>query len=263
MRKRNSNNKSKWIITAIIIVIVEIIAAVLIHFLSPKFCSEISADGILGYIGTCVSTLGSLFVGVVAILQSNKANEIAENAQEFDSWHFKMDIRPFIIVSDIKCETMSINNVLMKNEKPIYIFDEDAEIDHSSDVQKKDCEVIWMYVANTTDSLVTIQFDEMTDNYQNNYKLHMMNNVKKKTIIKGQSTGVIGFYSSDKFWKKQSSSLSKYSFILENRFGERYKESFYLNIVYEMRTESNDGTYRPLFTAQDYNCVKFQDGNIN
>lgn len=83
----------KWIeqnCTAIIVILAVAIVGlclmcvslpIIVHFCSPNINSEITADGLLGYIIQVISTLGTIFLACVAVWQNHKLQEESEKSQ--------------------------------------------------------------------------------------------------------------------------------------------------------------------------------------
>ena len=61
-----------------IVVLVMVITPMTIHLVSPFIRSEISADGILGYLANCIVAIPTIIIAIVAIWQTKESNEISE-----------------------------------------------------------------------------------------------------------------------------------------------------------------------------------------
>ena len=72
--------KILWTIFIVITVLTMVITPITIHVFSPSMTSELSADGILDYMGNGIAAIPTIIIALVAIWQTNKANNIAEDA---------------------------------------------------------------------------------------------------------------------------------------------------------------------------------------
>lgn len=70
-----------WLITAGTIITV-ILIAFLVHWLSPMIPSLITADGMLSYIISCISSVATILLAAVAYLQTDQANYMADKLAE-------------------------------------------------------------------------------------------------------------------------------------------------------------------------------------
>lgn len=72
--------KKRWGILIIFVLIAMIITPIAIYLKSPSVVSEITADGLLDYLGNCVVAVPTIIIAIVAVWQTNKANKLAEDA---------------------------------------------------------------------------------------------------------------------------------------------------------------------------------------
>lgn len=75
------DRKRKWIFIMIIVEIILLITAFTIHILSPLVSSEISADGMLAYVGSAVAGIGSISVAIIALWQTKQIQQENSEAQ--------------------------------------------------------------------------------------------------------------------------------------------------------------------------------------
>lgn len=87
--KKNSVNlkkKKRFIIctgvVVIFLIVIMIVIPIIIHVKSEKVCSEITADGLLDYLGNCLAVIPTIILSFVAIWQTHRANKIAEEANK-------------------------------------------------------------------------------------------------------------------------------------------------------------------------------------
>ena len=80
MKSSNNFHKKLWIWLVALYIALNIIFLLLVHFLSPSTVSEISADGMLEFIVTGLSGLATMALSVVAVWQTQRANEQTDKA---------------------------------------------------------------------------------------------------------------------------------------------------------------------------------------
>ena len=62
----------------IILIVVLAVFAILVHWLSPKVPSLITADGMLSYIGSGISSVATILLAIIAYRQTERANSMAD-----------------------------------------------------------------------------------------------------------------------------------------------------------------------------------------
>lgn len=120
--------KHFWIM-AIILATAAIAAPIVVwlfYSVFPAFCStEITADGMLGYIGTIVSGVLTFFLACVAIYQGKRN---AELERELADWVRRNEMKPSLRISLIKLEdptlfALSINNDGTSPALNVWLYD--------------------------------------------------------------------------------------------------------------------------------------------
>lgn len=81
-----------------IVVLVMVITPMTIHLVSPFIRSEISADGILGYLANCIVAIPTIIIAIVAIWQTKESNEISERLLELEQDRQRLDLRPAFVI---------------------------------------------------------------------------------------------------------------------------------------------------------------------
>lgn len=68
------------ILLSIVIILIAVLAvfAILVHWLSPKVPSLITADGMLSYIGSGISSVATILLAIIAYRQTERANSMAD-----------------------------------------------------------------------------------------------------------------------------------------------------------------------------------------
>lgn len=188
----NTDAKKKyrtvWLITVGTIVAVTLIA-LLVHWLSPMIPSLITADGMLSYIISCISSIATIILAIVAYLQTEQANhmanKLAEQANEFsrqsncaanianslaeklfqaekqanelaqrmaeiERIRFEMEIRPFVLVTDWNLRKCDFSDILNAGENIYYQI---GPYDRHKDIY-----ALILELTNTTQSYEMVQY---------------------------------------------------------------------------------------------------------
>ena len=95
-------------ITVILIILCSLLPLIVVHILFKWnsgiafLVAEWSAGELLGYIGTLLSFWGTIILGWLALQASNKANELSRRVIELEQDHYRLEMRPFVLVSNWK-----------------------------------------------------------------------------------------------------------------------------------------------------------------
>lgn len=95
-------------ITVILIILCSLLPLIIVHILFKWnsgiafLVAEWSAGELLGYIGTLLSFWGTIILGWLALQASNKANELSRRVIELEQDHYRLEMRPFVLVSNWK-----------------------------------------------------------------------------------------------------------------------------------------------------------------
>ena len=73
VRKNIEFIKTHWIIFLFVSIILFIIIPLVVSFFAPAICSEITADGILNYVISCISSVATILLALVALWQTERA----------------------------------------------------------------------------------------------------------------------------------------------------------------------------------------------
>ena len=260
------SKKNKWITIAIIVlfIVIGLIIPIIVHLDSPNIISEITADGMLGYIIGCLSFITTGILAVYALFQTKQSNDIAQKYNELtiqlidiDKNNQKLQIRPFITITKYDVIKYSRNDILNSNDK---LFIEVGQWDSVSNING-----ITLTITNTTESFLTFQFDGADkidaeiDWRQSSVGKNNIQNIKT-SLMPGKSKEIV-LIADDNFILNHFGKRVKLSFILENRFAKRYKET--IEMIFTMVTKDND-TINGYFFFQNFHLYKFEnkDGQL-
>ncbi|WP_238917238.1 hypothetical protein [Clostridium sp. YIM B02555] len=203
----------------------------------PLLPDYIKAGEFLSFYGSVLAFIGTISLGLLALWQNIKSNNINKRISAIENRRLIFDFQPFVLVTDWKIEQVYINN-MEKDNSVMYI--QIGQVNPSDSVVS--CLKLKFINTSNTYTLVSfkkgnstkddgsniIQWTNSTTNKHNN-KLYL--NV-------GDSKGIIFYFSKDEI-KDILQKKINIELILENRFGDRYQESFELYILSSLSVENN------------------------
>lgn len=248
-------------ITVILIILCSLLPLIIVHILFKWnsgiafLVAEWSAGELLGYIGTLLSFWGTIILGWLALQASNKANELSRRVIELEQDHYRLEMRPFVLVSNWKAyEVDSRELVNDPKKKFIQIGSHKGEKVLGLSIE----------LTNTTESVITVQYNCGTartrDLCWGNAAVNQEN--LKMTLSPGEKDEFV-FYASSNFMEKQVGQRISIELILENRFSKRYKELFTIIITSSEKVvwldsyeDLKNGNYDVIFKSAKYNHVR-------
>lgn len=248
--------KYGWIFIFIVAIAMSIIPF-LIHFFSSGVPSEITADGLLDYLGNCVASIPTIIIAAVAIWQTNKANKIAEESNkiskkllELEDLRQRLELRPSFAVINWRAPVKSFESITMHPELL------SVQVGPYSDG------IAWgieLELLNTSSGFETICYNEAIDECKNKIWLNCMVGMKNRKIeLPSLETSTIYFFADREFWKSQNDKKIIVDFFVNNRLDCPYRESFELFIISmsdEVQHKENE-VYLHL-EIQNYNVGKY------
>lgn len=244
-------------VVIVLIILCSLLPLVIVHILFKwnsgiDFLSaEWSAGELLGYIGTLLSFWGTIILGWLALQASDKANELSKKVIELEQDHYRLEMRPFVLVSNWKAYEID-NQELANNPKKKYI-----------QIGSPNGEKILglaIELTNTTESVISVQYSrgstcdiclENTVVNQENLKMMLSPGEKGEFIL----------YASSNFMEEQIGQRILIELILENRFAKRYKESFTIIITsLSDKASRQPGKWHCHLFAQEYSIERVEKG---
>lgn len=171
--------------------------------------------------GDFISFVGTIFLGYITISQTERANKMAEKMMEIENDRYKMEIRPFFLVEDWKAYELSAAQIY--NPAKLYICIDSYD-------GKSPAIGVGLHLQNTTSSYISVEFSNASSS-KGKWRNSLSNQPNRKLRLNAGTADEIVFYACEDFMNSQQGSAVNMSFILENRFGERYQESFDLYII--------------------------------
>lgn len=210
--------------------------ALIVHCNADKTVSEITADGMLGYIGSILSSVATICLTLYALYQTNHANKIAGDAYEIEKYNYQLQIRPFITVTDYEIATFSQDEILNPDKIVFYKVGKCDSISPTNGIKFR--------ITNTTDAFLTFAYDGANCEEDNSIRWEIQtdgyNNCKIRNInlMAGESKEIV-FIVDEKMLTNLEGKTLTMSFILGNRFTEKYEEKFEIWFVHMLKNNSS------------------------
>lgn len=244
-----------WLIGTVIFLV-----AIQVLFTIPAPCKWLDA---VWEAGDLISLVGTLILGYIAVKQTGEANERAEDANkisqrlmDLEFERYKLESRPFVMVADWKAETLQVHQIY--NPEKLYI-----QIDTYND--QEPILGFSLFLQNTTNAPLSVEFNEGHIG-EHKFMYSVTNQPKHKLMIQPLGTQEIVFYASECSILKFKGKSINMSFILENRFAERYQESFKIIVTgIDNLAAPPDKRWYCGFFIQEFQIGKFskdEKGNI-
>lgn len=259
-RKNETNAFPVWLIVGIVGVL--ILLAYVVHRLSPQIASLITADGMLSYIGSGISSVATIVLAIVAYRQTEransmadkltqqsnsfaeqanelaqqlnkvakranelteKANGISERVTNLEEERFKMEIRPFVLVTDWS----------VYKGKPAYDGERKTMTYYvgQSESETNDIVTLILELTNTTQSFEIVQYSTATEQTGKKWGMSVVNQNKCSVCIPAGESRKVEFSANKSFFSDIEGKSVNFEFILRNRFDEPYKETFELAML--------------------------------
>ena len=214
------------------------------------FVAEWSAGDVLAYVGTMLTFIGTIALSYMALKASNKANELSQKVIDMELNNYKLDLRPFVLVSDWNAYEIDCTE-LIDNPAKKYI--------QIGKYQNGNALGLAIKLTNTSNSCITVQYSTGTSiNPELNWGNAAVNQSNLKMILSPGESDEFVFYATKEFMEKQISQRVRMELILENRFSKRYKESFTILITsLSNKVKTLPGQWYCHLFAQDYEIGHF------
>lgn len=235
---------SKWWIW--LIASITFLFVVQILFSIPAPCKWLDA---VWEAGDFISFVGTMVLGYVAISQTERANKMSERLMDIENNRYKLDIRPFVMITDWKAYELASEQLLFNPDK-LYI-----QIGEYTDGTA--ALGIGLLFQNTTDSFLSVEYSGACSQKVKwaNSAINQPN--RKLRLSSGESREIV-FYASSEYMTSLIGEFITVKLIMENRFAERYQESFDLLITTLSKDcIHKDGEWYCDVTAQNYQIGKF------
>ena len=199
--------------------------------------------------GDFISFVGTMVLGYVAISQTERANKMSERLMDIENNRYRLDIRPFVMITDWKAYELASEQLLFSPDKLYIQIGEYADGTLALG--------IGLLFQNTTDSYLSVEYSGACSQKVKwaNSAINQPN--RKLRLSSGESREIV-FYASSEYMTSLIGEFITVKLIMENRFAERYQESFDLLITTLSKDcIHKDGEWYCDVTAQNYQIGKF------
>ncbi len=215
------------------------------------FAAEWEAGEVLDYIGTILTFAGTIVLSILALQASIKANELSQKVIDLEQDHYRLEMRPFVLVSDWNAVELTPEQII-DNPKEKYI-----SIGGYADGNAVG---LVLELMNTTESCISVQYQHgsarSTDSCWGNSAVNQGN---LKMTLKPGAKDTFVFYASPSFMEKQIGERITVELTLENRFAQRYKETFVVIITsLSNKVYNEQGKYYCHLFAQEYSIGRYE-----
>lgn len=302
--KKSQSRLMRPLIRIIVVaVLVLVVAAFIVHLFSPQIPSLITADGMLSYIGSGISSVATILLAVIAYKQTERANQMADKlaqqsnlfaeqanelskqannaakkANDLAEESYKVAQKSNDLaaqsneaakqsnkLAELSLQATQQANKLTKqanemSERVLKLEEEQSKVEIRPFFLVTDWEVCKGIPAEFEDKRRTIAYQVGSDNAGSRVALilELTNTTQSYEVFRyhgamsssgerwkicvsnrnGTSLGIpaeesrrVCFYAGSSFFSGIEGKTLNFEFILENRFGERYKESFDVVVI--------------------------------
>lgn len=229
---------SHKILTVCIALFLLIVQPFLVHLFlkipapSPFFVHEWNAGDLLTYIAGFEAFLGTVFLGIVAVRQNDKANELNEQMLCNEQKRDLFARRPFIMISDIRMEECNIddvfencNNYCIHNDFSPQVFTDSCALCYSVNYINATTSHIDFKVL----SLSVVDFTSNT--IYKKYTVGAMNEISSQHRLSPSETHVLKYVVSHNDAIAYDSKWLRIELALRNTVGESYQENIELYVL--------------------------------
>lgn len=221
----------------------------------PLIPTDISAGELLSFWGTVLSFIGTICLGALALWQNIKANSISKRLSLIERERFKLDLQPFVLLTDWKIQEEEWRDVTIYPKKLYFSI---GSIEDG--VTEYPC--LSLKLTNTSNTYTMVSYSgaevykiDANKTLVDKWGVGSSNQKDTKLYLESGHTDEIVFYCSKEKMKSFQSNRVRIEFILSNRFDEKYKETFDI-IVLSLGDNYNEGWYVSL-NPQNYRIEKY------
>lgn len=221
------------------LIFVMIVIPLIIHYFSQGVKSEITADGLLGYLGNCITAFPTIVIAAIAIWQSFKANKIAEEANneaiksdeiskkllELEEHRQRLELRPSFAVINW-CAPIKVFSDIVKCPEMLSI--QVGEYSENEEAWGIELELL-----NTSSGFESVCYREALNDKGEQIWLYSMAAMRTRKIeLPPLKSSKIYFYAGKDFWHKaENDNKIIVNFDLNNRLDDAYREKFEMFII--------------------------------
>lgn len=205
--------KIKWAVSIFLIFVAVIVVPIGINELyltNDGYVTVWNGADMLAFYGAILGAMGTIILGIVAWAQNKRLLKLEETK-------YTLEIQPFIMLVAWETPTERVYNPC---EQAVQIAVGNPNV---ADM------VLVLYFSNTTNSFLTAEF--MTLEYADEQKEVGWNKgyigaASRKIILQPNEKGQIAFHGRFEEFRRISSKKLRFTFMLENRFADKFAEEF-------------------------------------
>lgn len=183
--------------------------------------------------GDLLILIGTLTLGYVSIRQTNKANQMSQKLLDIEANRYKMEIRPFVMVTNWTVCPVEFSQITAIPPEKLFINIGEWEPVTAS-------LGLVLTFQNTTSAFLSLTLKSVEASCASFCNGTFNQGNQKLCLSAGQEKDIVFFASCD-FLQKLSGKTIHWKFILENRFGEQYEESFD-TVILKLTPQDNSRT---------------------
>ena len=221
----------KWIIgggmiivTLIAIIIIPVVINEL-YKVNDGYITVWNGDDVLSFYGAAIGAIGTIILGIVAWAQNKRLLKLEETK-------YILEIQPFIMLTG--WETLSYK-FYEPSERTVQIA--------IGNPNNANCALVLSFT-NTTNSFLTAEFFKLGYAYEQksvDWDIGYIGTLNRKLVLQPNETGYITFIGTfDELHETCGKKKMKFTFMLENRFGDTFVEEFDAIIWLMKRPYEND-----------------------
>lgn len=231
---RDDIKKRIWLVVLVILILsVSLgIAHIINHAYFSGYENKIepntafSASDSIGFYGSLLSFVGTITLGALALYQTKEANSLSKRLMSIEEARYKLESRPFFILSGWEANIKHSTNI---------IYDTSLLSVDIGSVNGVENFCLILSLTNTTQSYISVEYTKAS--FVNEDKVclwHLLYANTYDSILKLMpgETKKIRFYGKESLFQEAfSTGDMRFAFALENRFGEKYTETFDASIL--------------------------------
>lgn len=195
--------------------------------------------------GDLISIVGTLTLGFISIKQSEKANAMSMQLMYIEKERHKLEVRPFVMITDWSAD-------IVKDTKILYNFSDKKYIQVGDWESPQEALALSLKFQNTTGSTLTLQYYSGS-HFTTNCKINLSN---PKLILGPGESGEFSFFATPEFLSKLAGKTIQWDFLLENRFYEKYHETFNTIVMSLRQAPTNTSKWFCILDVNDVTISK-------
>jgi|GEM_PF-2583714 len=220
------------------------------HVLIPTDTSE---GELLAFYGTILSFISTLGLGALALWQNIKANNINNRLSLIEKKRFKLELQPFVVVTDWSLKKESVFNILDNSRTLRFQIS-------NIDKQEANCAFLTLHFTNTSNTFTTIDYLTGSVYYNDKFVENLSNGTINKTnttlYLESGQKGEMEFYCSFEKFLGFDGKKVQLKFNLRNKFNDIYRETIDIFIPTIFEADDDKG-WDVVLNTQNYKIERF------